>query len=95
MHSSSSCSLHKHCKPNCVDHNQFICSLRKYQKTNHKSTKTISHINSINNTKDIGSNRMNSTSSIRPFRATCEDNTERKNQQSMRSLTNHQSCRKA
>lgn len=80
MHSSSSCSLHRHCKPDCVDHNQFICSLRKYQKTSHKSTRSTSQIKSIDKKKDIGSNGVNSTSSIRPFRATCEENTERKNQ---------------
>lgn len=80
MHSSSSCSLHKHCKPDCVDHNQFICSLRKYQKTSHKSTKSVSHIKLIDNKNNIRFIGTNSTSSIRPFRSICEDNTERKNQ---------------
>jgi hypothetical protein len=37
------CEKHKHCKPNCVDHNSFVISLRKYNKPPTIKSKLITY----------------------------------------------------
>jgi hypothetical protein len=51
MSASSHTEKHKHCKPDCVSHSSFACSLRKYSMTKSTNYRSIKKENTKSESK--------------------------------------------